>query len=54
MIIKFIFRKRGVAFKYDKENFYPIKSEELSENLSDFQLPTDVPAAQNHVPEVII
>jgi len=54
MVIKLIFRKRGVPCKYDKENLYPIKREERSENLSDFQLPTDVPAAQNYVPEVMI
>jgi hypothetical protein len=54
MVIKLIFRKRGVSCKYDKENLYPIKHEELSENLSYFQLPTEVPAAQNYVPEVMI
>jgi len=53
-IIKLIFRKRGVPCKYDKENMYPIQREELSENLGDFQLPTDVPAAHSYVPEVMI
>ena len=54
MIIKLIFRKRGVPCNYDKENSYPIKREELSENLSDFQFHTDVSAPQNYVPEVRI
>jgi hypothetical protein len=54
MIIKLIFRKRGVSCEYDKEILYPIKREELSENLNDFQLPTKVSAAQNYVPEVMI
>jgi hypothetical protein len=54
MIIKLIFRKRGVPWKYEKENLYPIRREDLSENLSNFQLPTDVSAAQNYVPEVMI
>jgi hypothetical protein len=52
--MKLICRKRGVPCKYDKENLYPIKRKELSENLNDFQLLTEVPAPQNYVPEVMI
>jgi len=54
MIIKLIFRKRGVPCKYVKQNLCPIKRKEVSENLNDFQLPTEVPAPQNYVPEVMI
>ena len=54
MIIRLICRNRGVPCKYDKENLYPIKREELAENLSDYQFPTDIPAPQNYFPKVMI